>query len=85
MRLNFGATNTYARGGRSLTFSGFELLIGNGGADTFTFGDGATFNGSINGGAGNDGLLFTNYINPRATSALASVGATDGFNGTTSG
>ena len=76
-------SSTLDVGARSLTFSGFELLNGNSGADNFTFGNGATFNGAIDGKGGDDTLNFDAYTTARSVT-LTSVGLADGFNGTTS-
>ena len=65
-----------------LTFTSFETLLGGAGNDTFKFGDAYTFNGTINGGVGNDTVDLSAFITQRVVT-LTSVGATDGFNGTT--
>ena len=51
--------------------------------DTFIIADGVNFNGSLNGGAGNDTLNYSNLQSPISVS-LTALGATDGFNGTAS-
>jgi len=82
--------HTYTSGGRTLTFSGFEILRGGALADTFVFPDGFTYvfpdgftyAGSINGQGGVDTLDFSGYTTARNVT-LTAAGATDGFNGTT--
>jgi hypothetical protein len=57
--LNAGDNNTYITTGAKLSFSGFSALVGGGfgGTDTFIFGKGAVFSGTIN-GAGSSALIL---------------------------
>ncbi len=64
-----------------MTFSGFDQLIGGSEVDTFSFSDGLTYVGSIDGAGGND----TIDLSASSTSVdvtLTGAGTTDGYNGT---
>jgi Ca2+-binding RTX toxin-like protein len=52
-------SNRYLAGGLELAFSSFEQLAGGSADDTFRFGDGSVFTGTIAGGAGLDWLDFS--------------------------
>ena len=55
-------------------------LNGNGGADQFVFGNGASVQGGIDGGTGADVLDLSAYTTPRSVT-LTGLGDIDGFNG----
>ncbi len=59
-------------------------LDGGTGADKFVFSNGDVLTGSIDGKGGNDTLDFTAYTTAVNVN-LSAIGATDGFNGSTSG
>ncbi|MBI4785328.1 MAG: hypothetical protein HY785_29085, partial [Oscillatoriophycideae cyanobacterium NC_groundwater_1537_Pr4_S-0.65um_50_18] len=67
-------------GSTILNFSSIESLVGGTASDTFFFADGVTFNGAIDGGAGNDTLTYASSTMAHSV-VLTSVGSTDGFNG----
>ncbi|MEW6092657.1 MAG: hypothetical protein AB1531_01705, partial [Chloroflexota bacterium] len=52
-------------GGLSLAFDNLDTLIGEAGADEFTFADGATLSGSVIGAGGQDVLNYTSYLTAR--------------------
>ncbi len=64
-------------------FGGSDVITGNGGDDTFIFPLGASFSGTLDGGAGNDTADFSAYTTPLAV--LLTGTAADGFNGTING
>ena len=55
-------------------------LNGNGGADSFVFGDTFALTGAIDGGAGSDTISWAAYTTARLVT-LSATGVTDGFNG----
>ncbi len=78
---SIGSTTSYSTGEGNLAFSGFETLAGGSSDDTFAFANGAGFNGSIDGGAGDNTLDFHAYTSPCSVS-LTGIG-TAGYSGTT--
>jgi len=82
----FDGSHTYAAGGSTLTFSGFEQLNGNAQDDTFAFVDAVDFTGNIDGGAGRDELTYAGYGSP-VSITLSGVGSAlgDGFTGSGTG
>ncbi len=52
-------SNRYLAGGQELAFSSFEQLLGGSLDDTFRFGDGSCFTGTVAGGTGLDWLDFS--------------------------
>jgi len=57
---NIDTQNTYVSM-NTLTFAGFEALVGGAGVDTFAFHGSSTFTGTLDGGAGSDGFDFSDY------------------------
>jgi Ca2+-binding RTX toxin-like protein len=71
---------TYTSAGYVLMVSGFETLAGGTAADTFTFEDGVTFGGKLNGGAGNDSLDLSLYTTA-LTASLSGISSPTGLAG----
>jgi Ca2+-binding RTX toxin-like protein len=71
---------TYNSDGYVLIVAGFETLAGGSAADTFTFEDGATFGGNLNGNAGSDTLDLSPYTTA-LTAALTGVSSPTGLAG----
>ena len=76
--LGVGSTQVVV-GANTLAFSGFESLIGGANNDTFTFANGATFNGTINGGVGTDTLDYSAYT--ATVTVNIAAGTATGTNG----
>ena len=74
------STQTYVSS-RIFSYSGVENLHGGSSTDGFIFTDGASFNGTLDGGAGIDTLNFAAYTSARNI-VLTDLGSIDGFNGT---
>ncbi len=74
-------SGTYTSTSRVFTYSNVENLIGGNAADTFAFANGVVFNGTIDGGAGNDALNYAAYTTARNL-VLVGLGSLDGFSGT---
>jgi len=72
---------------RTLTFSGFEGLIGGAAEDTFTVTQGETFQGDIDGGAGRDILTYAGYdvLHPVVVDLATDATTTDGISGAATG
>ena len=68
----------------SLSFTGFENIIGGSSSDIFQVTEGQTFAGSVNGSAGDDTLDYSLYSTALSVS-LTGLGWIDGFNGTATG
>ncbi|WP_446345693.1 CHAT domain-containing protein [Coleofasciculus chthonoplastes] len=66
-------TNSNAGNINGSTFTAINNLIGGSNNDTFSFNDGVTFTGTIDGGAGTDTLDYSAYTNP-LTVNLATLG-----------
>ena len=64
----------------TLTFSNFDDLTGGSDNDTFEFGNGVTFEGSVDGGAGDDDLDYT-ACTTQVDVTLNDLGSADGFAG----
>ena len=62
------------------TVSGFENIIGGSGNDIFALPGSLIFNGTLDGGAGNDTLDYSGYATGRSIT-LTGTGLIDGFNG----
>ena len=77
-----GVDDLYSSGGRNLTYSAIERLTGGNAADTFIFANGATHDGSINGGAGTDLLDYQAYTSSVTVDLFA--GTATGVSGTVS-
>ncbi len=66
------------------TFSNIQNLVGGTGNDTFTFSDGATLSGTVNGGAGGTNILdLSAYSTGVDVTLTGSTG--NGYGGTTAG
>ena len=77
-----GAGESYTSTNK-LDFSGFELLTGGSADDCFEIADGATFAGTLNGGAGHDTFDLSSLSGDTST-VLNGKGLVDGFSGTSS-
>ena len=77
-------TLTYTAGSRTVSFSGFDRLVGGTQADTFHFTDASAFTGVIDGAAGTDVVDYTGATN-QVNTTITAKGTTDGFAGTTTG
>ncbi|MDD4369351.1 MAG: hypothetical protein PHP39_10525, partial [Oscillospiraceae bacterium] len=74
---------TYTAGGRSLSFSAVENLLGGAANDTFSLADGAGHAGSIQGGSGIDHLDYSAY--PVAVQVNLAEGTATAITGTIAG
>ena len=77
-----GASESYTST-NTLDFSGFELLTGGSADDRFEITNGATFAGTLNGGAGHDSFDLSGLAVDTST-VLSGKGTLDGFSGTSS-
>ena len=81
--LTFTIANfTVVGGANKLTYNAqIENMIASAGNDTFVFGVGVTFTGTLDGKGGNDTLNFSAYTTS-LNFTLTALGNVDGFNGT---